>query len=438
MMILWSSNRTGHANIFYRLYGYSPGVKPYPTSNPVQITFNNTYDRIRLWENKGPVAIQDRLGRIWLSWAAEDFLKADGCKPAICADVYYKYFNGTSWSKDFAVPVASNPTLSEHSPAIAQAKDGRIWTVFSSNDTKNSNLYYTTIDGTITTLPATGIPAASWAPKKSFFTDTTNEVDSPSFIQARDGTFWLFFQLSPPAVPRSNIYLTSSTDNGVTWALPVASTSAPYSDSTPSGVQVGYPDNRIWLFWDRVGTFQLEVWYTQSDPVTNIRDVGIKTVGIPVRLVRNYYPVNVSIVVSNYGDSVENPNLTFLLNGINKTSVRVANLNQGETRLVWVNWTSPQGFWGRYNLTIILQPAPGENPINLGDNSVAAGLVRISPPGDVNGDGRVDILDASALAVAFDSRRGDPKYNPYADINRDGVIDILDASALAYNFDRSV
>ena len=55
-------------------------------------------------------------------------------------------------------------------------------------------------------------------------------------------------------------------------------------------------------------------------------------------------------------------------------------------------------------------------------------------PGDINGDGVVDILDALLLAGAFLSRPGSPRWNPNADLNNDGIIDIFDALLLALHF----
>jgi hypothetical protein len=54
--------------------------------------------------------------------------------------------------------------------------------------------------------------------------------------------------------------------------------------------------------------------------------------------------------------------------------------------------------------------------------------------GDVNGDLKVDILDASSLAISFDTRPGNPLWNAAADLNNDGSIDILDAAILAAAF----
>ncbi|MCJ7468906.1 hypothetical protein MUO74_00180 [Candidatus Bathyarchaeota archaeon] len=54
--------------------------------------------------------------------------------------------------------------------------------------------------------------------------------------------------------------------------------------------------------------------------------------------------------------------------------------------------------------------------------------------GDLNSDGKVDLLDIVVAAVAFGTHTGDPTYNPDADINSDGVIDVFDLVAIAINY----
>lgn len=55
-------------------------------------------------------------------------------------------------------------------------------------------------------------------------------------------------------------------------------------------------------------------------------------------------------------------------------------------------------------------------------------------PCDVNGDGKVNILDISIVAKAFGSKTGEAWYNPKADIDSNGVIDIRDMSKVAKAF----
>ena len=60
--------------------------------------------------------------------------------------------------------------------------------------------------------------------------------------------------------------------------------------------------------------------------------------------------------------------------------------------------------------------------------------VRAAVPGDVNGDGKVDVFDVILVARSFGSHLGQPNYNPAADLNNDTVIDIFDALIVAANF----
>ena len=55
-------------------------------------------------------------------------------------------------------------------------------------------------------------------------------------------------------------------------------------------------------------------------------------------------------------------------------------------------------------------------------------------PGDSDGDGRVDFLDALALTAAWGSGEGDPLYDPNVDFNSDGTIDLSDAFELNQNW----
>jgi hypothetical protein len=53
---------------------------------------------------------------------------------------------------------------------------------------------------------------------------------------------------------------------------------------------------------------------------------------------------------------------------------------------------------------------------------------------DVNRDGEVNILDVSAPAKAFGSKKGDSDYYSLADINGDRLINILDIAAVALDY----
>lgn len=58
------------------------------------------------------------------------------------------------------------------------------------------------------------------------------------------------------------------------------------------------------------------------------------------------------------------------------------------------------------------------------------------PPGDINYDYRVNILDAITVSNAMGSGPGNPRWNRRADINIDNVVNILDAIIVSDNFGR--
>ena len=419
MMILWSSNRTGHAQIFYRLYAVGSG-NPYPTIGPVQLTTNAMLDKL-------PSAVQDRNGRIWVTWTRQN-------SQSTISQIFYKYFNGTTWSADFGLPPASLVNLSQRSPYVTQTKDGKIRFVWASNDTSNLNLYYTTTNGTVTTLPTTGLPSGSWTAKTSLpFASSGNDDDHPSFVQSRDGVYWIFFQRSILNPPAEYIYYASSLD-GVTWPSSATQLST-VEDSSPTAIQSS--DQKIWVFWNSLVSSNLDVVFTNSTPISNIADLGVRAIAAPT-LARSTYPLNITTVVTNFGDFAESAQLTLRANStiLNTWSI---NLATGQTSSLFYNWTNPQP-WGRYTVTATLTGiSPVENAINQGDDSLAIGPLKLSPPGDVNLDGQVNILDLASIAFCFGQTvQPSGPCNQYADPNHDGKIDILDLALTAFYFNKSV
>jgi hypothetical protein len=64
-------------------------------------------------------------------------------------------------------------------------------------------------------------------------------------------------------------------------------------------------------------------------------------------------------------------------------------------------------------------------------------VVKIKILGDINGDGKVDLLDLVLLANAYGSKVGDLKYNPEADFNDDGKVNLLDLVTCAMHYGQS-
>ena len=72
------------------------------------------------------------------------------------------------------------------------------------------------------------------------------------------------------------------------------------------------------------------------------------------------------------------------------------------------------------------------NPITV--NIIDGEYKFIALHGDINGDGRVDILDIVIVTSAFGCTPSDPSWNPKADLKTDGIIDIFDVVLVANNY----
>jgi phospholipase C len=57
--------------------------------------------------------------------------------------------------------------------------------------------------------------------------------------------------------------------------------------------------------------------------------------------------------------------------------------------------------------------------------------------GDLNNDGKVDILDIVLVAQAFGSYPGHPRWNPICDINISGIVDIVDMVMVAKDYGKA-
>lgn len=55
-------------------------------------------------------------------------------------------------------------------------------------------------------------------------------------------------------------------------------------------------------------------------------------------------------------------------------------------------------------------------------------------PGDLDGDGDVDLADLAILLAAYDTCEGDAGYNPDADLDGSGCVELSDLAELLANY----
>jgi parallel beta-helix repeat protein len=151
------------------------------------------------------------------------------------------------------------------------------------------------------------------------------------------------------------------------------------------------------------------------------------------------WPINVNVTVANIGDSAENATVDLYYNGtagngLIGTKLVVLAPNETETLTFTWNTTGVPFCYSGYNITASadISPKIDSNTTNNVLQSPTKVVVRIL--GDINGDGKVNILDAIQFGKYFGLQQGDPGWNADADMNRDGKTNIIDTIIIAEHF----
>lgn len=164
-----------------------------------------------------------------------------------------------------------------------------------------------------------------------------------------------------------------------------------------------------------------------------IPDIAVLNVQTAYSQVYQGYALIIKVTVFNEGYSTETFNVTAYANNNIIETLTVSNLPPDEQMILTFRWDT-NGFaeYQDYTISAYAHPVPRE--IDTEDNTFVDGVVRLVHIGDVNNDGQVRVDDILAIALAFGSGVGDPKYHPNLDITCDGKIRIDDVLAAVLNF----
>jgi hypothetical protein len=179
----------------------------------------------------------------------------------------------------------------------------------------------------------------------------------------------------------------------------------------------GYIDN--WDVYETTQAFNTRPGNPRWNPDFDINSDGIVNMK------------DISTCIQNFGKDI----WTFL--GLPKLieNQRIVTLPSGNSSIITFRWNTTGVVEGNYTISAYAWPVPGET--DMVDNTSIDGVIYVGIPGDINGDGIVDIYDAIKLAGAINSKLYDPIWNANADINSDANVDIYDAIILAGNYGKT-
>lgn len=445
--VAWHTDRTGNEDIFFKFYSGSSW------SSETQLTTDAQNDM-------NPSIMQAQDGKIWVVWETD--------RKLLDEDIYYRVFDGVSWSDDTALCTALYP---DKNPSITQTQDGRIWVVWSSIRTGDPELFYKIFDG------------SSWSAEYQLTSDQNMDDEDPAIMQAADGKVWVVWSkksrakngdiyyktfdgmawsddtqlttdtyddLNPSITQSMNerIWVTWSSNrkasnqnvyyrifDGVSWSSDFQLTSAMEDDKTPSITQT--VNGSIWIVWASKRVLaQFDLYYMLGLELHDVAVLGVTPYASHNTTAFRGEVVYVDVGVQNDGEAKENVEVRCFANS-SLIQSKMTSLASGQYRSMVFEWNTTGVRPGLYTISAHAVPVVGE--LDLEDNSLTDGSVevriRYDIAGLVNGivqpipDKRVDVADFGITIGHFGCTGPSwphPVWDPVTDVNDDLIVDLDD------------
>ena len=411
-----------------------------------------------------PAATVGRDGTLYLVWSRDNTTRSG--TGGVMRQLWYKTLKAGVWSTEQPLTLATDP-YQNYQPSIMVGKDGVIRVAYSRGQSSTSifQIYYATYN------------AGTWSPTP-LTTQTSAPDGSPSIMQDRNGTLWVFWNRNlneGSAGFAQVIYDRSSIDNGATWSAESALTAVSCNISgctqseNPTAVQSTY-DKYVWVFYASDPVSTLDIYALQSatcvsGSCTPRQIAPVHDITISYFSTSNAEPyqggfhnsyaginesavVQVSATVTNPGDYVENVTLSLIAantTNYNLGTQIILNVQPGGSGIGSLNFNTTLVKPAKYGISgnaSILKETLGNKPDGLLSTS---NQIHVLPLGDVDQDGSVTISDISVVFYNYGCTspnytritcptRPNDGYNPWADINGDGVIDIVDVAIVSKNY----
>jgi hypothetical protein len=153
-------------------------------------------------------------------------------------------------------------------------------------------------------------------------------------------------------------------------------------------------------------------------------DNAMQNVGTLKNYVGQGYSLHIIVTTANQGGCTETFNVTAYAN-TTSIATQTVTLASGNSTILTFAWNTAGFAEGYYNISAYAWPVINETDID--NNNLTDGQVKVVVPGDVNGDGIVNMQDIyTGLILHFMCMRGDPGYVANSDIYDDGIINMQD------------
>jgi len=374
---------------------------------PQNIEIDAMRIKIDLGTDRRPSVMQTADGKIWVVWHT---------RRTGNSELFYKVLDGMSWSDD--KQLTYDPS-SDWEPSIIQALDGKIWVFWSSFRTGDYEIFYKTSANN----------GASWSTDTQLTHSTSSWDGAPSAAQIRGGKISVVWQADRSGKDYDLYY---KTYDGASWSSDTVLVDDSSEDQFPSIFQAA--NKSLWVAWSSNRADDFDIFYKLSIP--DMHDGGITRITPSQTILYSGYetPVQISVDLWNFGLSQDTFTVTLYRDTteIGVETVALASNTMTTLNFTWNTSGLPLGY---YSLHAEVDAVLGETDIN--DNSFPDGTISITFPGDANGDGQVDASDLSDLSKTYGLDTSEPGWNPKCDFNGDGKTDVSDLFDQGKNYGRS-
>jgi parallel beta-helix repeat protein len=164
-------------------------------------------------------------------------------------------------------------------------------------------------------------------------------------------------------------------------------------------------------------------------------DMAVLNITTSHVLIGRGFNITVNITVENQGDYDETFDLIIYANTTIIATFNVT-LSAESFTIMTFAWNTSDFAYGNY--TINGEIVPVANETETQDNAFNTGIIKVSIPGDANGDFKVGPADFALLAAAYGTIPGMPKWDMYADFNCDDKVGPPDFAILAKYYGQSI
>jgi hypothetical protein len=226
------------------------------------------------------------------------------------------------------------------------------------------------------------------------------------------------------------------------WNETIGGSYADFSQALVHTRDGGYAFAGMWIEND---TLRNDAWLVKL-AAPEVDDVAVTNVTtpkagcVPMSTVGQNLTVTVNVTVANVGDFEEiTVPVKVYATPIMSPSIVIdsatISLDVGQSITLNFTWNTTGFAYGNYTISATAGPVPSET--NTGDNTFTDGIILVTIPGDIDGDGTVFLSDLGLMAAAWSSTPASPNWNPNADIIGEGQVFLGSLAVMAAHWTQS-